>query len=103
MEEMRTGTLEKPQVTLAGRLKTLRMEFGLTQAELAAKLGLSQQTYSNFEKGNGRLDVGVLKKVCDLYGVSSDYILGLDENRERATVVQGKTELKMVRVLSEKK
>ena len=103
MEEMRTGTLEKPQVMLAGRLKTLRMEFGLTQAELAAKLGLSQQTYSNFEKGNGRLDVGVLKKVCDLYGVSSDYILGLDENRERATVVQGKTELKMVRVLSEKK
>lgn len=102
MKDTKIGVLEKPQLTLAGRLKMLRLEFGLTQAEIATKLGISQQTYSNFEKGNGRLDVEVLKNVCDLYGVSSDYILGLDENRERATVVQGKTELKMVSVLSKK-
>jgi len=69
---------EKDSVAL--RLKLLRTEEGLTQNEIAEKLGISQQTYSKYEKGTSSIDSVVLTKICNLYGVTSDYILGISNN-----------------------
>ena len=89
------------EAIMATRLKQLRTHNGLTQAAVAKELQVSQQTYSNFEKGEGRLDVKLLKSVCDFYGVSSDYVLGLDERKERASEAKRMAELKMFRIMTD--
>lgn len=63
--------------SVAMRLKLLRTEEGLTQNEIAEKLGITQQTYSKYEKGTSNMDSETLKKVCNLYGVTADYVLGI--------------------------
>jgi transcriptional regulator with XRE-family HTH domain len=59
------------------KLKTLRAEHNLTQQDIAGRLGISQQTYSKYEKGSADIDSKTIIKVCDIYGVSSDYLLGI--------------------------
>ncbi len=61
------------------RLKLLRTEEGLTQNEIAEKLGISQQTYSKYEKGTSNVDSVILTKICNLYGVTADYVLGISQ------------------------
>ena len=63
--------------SVAMRLKLLRTEEGLTQNEVAEKLGVTQQTYSKYEKGTSNVDSVVLTKICNLYSVTSDYVLGI--------------------------
>ena len=62
---------------IATRLKLLRVEAGLTQAEIATKLGISQQMYSKLENTDTPLDSARITRLCGLYGVSADYILGI--------------------------
>lgn len=71
---------------MAIRLKTLRAEYGLTQAQVAEKLGVSQQTYSKYENSNVPIDSEVLRKLCALYGVSADYILAIDPPQKQSGV-----------------
>ena len=94
---------QSKEAATATRLKLLRVQNGLTQASLAKELGVSQQSYSNLEKAEGRFDVTLLKKLCDYYGVSSDYILGLDENPKRATEVKLISEMNMIKMLTSNK
>jgi len=60
------------------RIKELRIEKGLTQAQLAQTIGVAQNTLSNWENGNRQPDKDNLLKMADLFGVSVDYLLGRD-------------------------
>lgn len=51
-------------------LRSMRMESGVTQIELAKKLGITQSTYSKLERGERRLDVIQLRTIAKLIGVS---------------------------------
>lgn len=73
---------------IATRLKLLRVEAGLTQADIAAKLGISQQMYSKLENTDTPLDSGRLKMLCELYGVSADYILGIPTPPQKQEIQQ---------------
>lgn len=72
--------MERPDsqviATISLRLKQLRLKAGLTQQGIAAKIGVSQQTYSNYESKCMSIDVGTLLQLCDFYKVSADYIIG---------------------------
>ncbi|MBQ3755124.1 MAG: helix-turn-helix transcriptional regulator [Clostridia bacterium] len=57
---------------LGGKLKELRLNVGLTQEELAAKLGLSRVNYTRYENGKVRPDYETLVKLADFYDVSLD-------------------------------
>lgn len=57
------------------RLKKARMEAGLTQVEVADKLGRPQSHISNVESGQQRVDVVELKRFAKLYGKSVNYFL----------------------------
>ena len=59
------------------RLRDLREDKDLTQKEVAAYLGTTQQVYSRYEKGINELPVRHLVTLCRFYGVSADKILGL--------------------------
>lgn len=64
-------------------LRELREDSDLTQAQVAAVLGTTQQVYARYEKGINELPMRHLRALCLLYGVSADYILGLPEGLKR--------------------
>ena len=61
---------------LKERLYSLRTDNDLYQSDVAEKLGISQQYYSEYEKGNRELPLRHLITLCRFYNVSADYILG---------------------------
>lgn len=61
------------------RLTELRKMNNYTQQQVADFLGISRGAYSNYEIGNREPDADTLAKLAELYDVSVDYILGLDE------------------------
>jgi transcriptional regulator with XRE-family HTH domain len=54
---------------LQSLLRAVRTEAGVTQAELAAKLGVPQSVVSKYESGERRLDVVELRQVCRALGL----------------------------------
>lgn len=64
------------------RLRDLREDRDLTQADIAKVLNTTQQVYSRYENGQNQIPVHHLVKLCQFYKVSSDYILGLKTTSE---------------------
>ena len=65
------------------RLKDLREDNDLTQRELAERLHISQNTYSQYENGVRQLPIEILIEISRIYDVSTDYILRLTDNPKR--------------------
>ena len=59
------------------RLRALREDNDLSQAELGKVLNKSQQGYSHIENGRAELKIDDLALLCQFYNVSADYIIGL--------------------------
>ena len=64
------------------RLKDLREDNDITQKELAAYLHIKQNTYSQYENGQRQLPIEVLIALAKYYKTSTDYILGLTDERK---------------------
>ena len=60
-------------------IRDLREDNDKTQQEIADVLGTSQTMYARYERGANELPIRHLITLCKYYGVSSDFILGLDE------------------------
>lgn len=58
------------------RLKSLRLEAGLTQKQIAEKLEIKQQSYAQWESGRTKPRSATLNKFADFFGVTTDYLLG---------------------------
>ncbi len=69
---------------IAKKLRILRAEYNLTQAEVANRLGITQQTYSKYESGKINIDSKAIIQICDMYGISSDYLLGIEKGSQSA-------------------
>lgn len=54
----------------------LRESHGWTQADVAAKLNMSQRAYSHYENGSRNISVDTLVIIARLYGVSTDFLVG---------------------------
>ncbi|MCL2862406.1 MAG: helix-turn-helix transcriptional regulator [Firmicutes bacterium] len=61
------------------RLKELREERGVSQEQLAKAIGIRQQTISQYENGITQPDIQTIKKLCDFFDVTSDYLLGFKD------------------------
>lgn len=57
-------------------LKQARRKCGLTQKEVADKLGVGQSTYKNYEGGLREPNGNVMVLLADLFNVTTDYLLG---------------------------
>ena len=53
----------------AARLRTLRQERGLTQAEVAGKAAINTNTYAKIERGEQAATVKMLEKIAQVLGV----------------------------------
>lgn len=71
---------------LSDRLTQLREERNWTKTYVAKKLGLNTLgTYANYEYGTRQPDNELLGKIADLYGVTTDYLLGINNTPKWAT------------------
>lgn len=64
-------------------MRDLREDKDFTQEQVARYLGISQTMYARYERGANEMPIRHLIKLCDLYQVSSDYILGLDCHKRK--------------------
>ena len=63
------------------QIKNLRLANGITQVELAKKLGVTTQCVSNWENDNIQPSIEMLIKISEYFKVSTDYILGLEQKK----------------------
>ena len=60
-------------------LKELRKEKGWTQTQLAEKLNIKTQAISKYELERLDLSTEMIGKICNLFEISADYLLGLKD------------------------
>ena len=65
------------------RLRELRASAGLNQTEIADILGMQQNQYSRYERGERELPMHLFVKLAEHYKVSLDYIVGLSDQPTR--------------------
>ncbi len=63
------------------RIRALREDSDLTQAQVAGYLGMSQTGYSKYETGENSIPVDVVVKLADFYKTTTDYLLGRTDKR----------------------
>lgn len=94
-------------VDFSQRLKRVRIDRHMTQAQVAKKIGVTASMVSSYETDIRLPSYDVMIRIADLFGVSVDYLLGRDNKRlvdlshltdEEAAVVCG-----MIGVLEQKK
>lgn len=83
---------------MESNLKYLREQRRMTQQQLGDTLGLSQQIISRMELDRSKIQVDVLIRLADFFKVSTDYILGYENDKEEEDAqicfVAGDDELK---------
>lgn len=76
-------------IKIGERLKELRKSKGWTQVQVAAKMGLTDSVISFYERQERAPSPEVLVKFSELYGVSTDYLLGVEKIDDQHLDVTG--------------
>ncbi|MBR5949742.1 MAG: helix-turn-helix transcriptional regulator [Clostridia bacterium] len=63
------------------KLRELRTSFGMTQAELASRLRVTKSVVSYYELHERTPSPDVLIKLADIFHVSTDYLLGIEQRK----------------------
>ena len=63
------------------RIRNLREDLDLTQAELGEQINVPQRTYAYYESGKRMIPPQVLIALAQFYDVSVDYLLGLTDQK----------------------
>ena len=64
------------------RIRNLREDQDMSQAQMASYLNIHQTTYSDYELGKLNIPIPVLHRLADLFGTSIDYLVNrTDEKR----------------------
>lgn len=65
------------------RLRGVREDRDLTQAEVRKILNKSQQGYNHIEAGRAELKIDDLVKLCQFYNLTADYLVGLSDQPQK--------------------
>ena len=65
------------------RIRNLREDSDMTQKQVSEYLFCDQSLYSKYERGIRDVPVNIIIKLAELYSTSTDYILGLTDERTR--------------------
>lgn len=85
--------------TFGDRLKSLRLERGLTGTELGEVFNFSRSGVSNWEIRNREPSLEVLKQLASYFNVSTDYLIGFSD--ERYPIVSKETDDFMIKLVPE--
>ena len=69
--------------TFLDKLRGLREDNDLTQAQIAKVLGTSQTMYARYERGANELPIRHLITLCRFYNVSADFFLDTEPDQRR--------------------
>lgn len=69
--------------TFIEKLRGLREDNDLTQAQVAAVLGTSQTMYARYERGANEMPIRHLITLCKFYNISADYLLDTAPNSKK--------------------
>lgn len=72
--------------TLGQKIRELRNALGLTQIELAEKLGISDKSLHRYETEKSKPDFFALSKLATFFDVSADYLLGICSYEEQIRI-----------------
>ena len=75
--------MENVKAIIAKNIASLRKENKMTQMELAERLNYSDKAISRWERGDVLPDIDVLCQICDIFGVSFDYLTHEGEKKEK--------------------
>jgi transcriptional regulator with XRE-family HTH domain len=73
----------------AEKLRQLRLEHGITQAELAEKLGVSPSAIGMYEQGRRRPDVKTVAAAAKILGCSTDELLEIEHTSDVNEAIDG--------------
>ena len=79
--------------TIGNRISKYRKEKGMTQEELAGKLGVSSQAVSKWENDASCPDISLLPELCRILGISTDELLTGNTNEVRLVPVEQRKSL----------
>lgn len=72
------------ELLIGANIKRMRRERDLTQEELASHLGISFQSISKWERGDGYPDITMLPALASYFGISIDELLGMSESERNS-------------------
>ena len=67
---------------LKDNIKKARLDAGLTQLEVAEKLGVAQAQYARWENGGRNPRKGTVEKLAEIFGTSAEILKGRDDGLE---------------------
>lgn len=74
-------------------LKNLRISRGITQVELAAKLGISRSTVGMYETGGREPDFETMEAIADIFNVDMDYLMGRSQVERKHPITPPSSEI----------
>ena len=89
--------------SLANKIVNLREEGNITQSELARRLGLDKSSMSKIESGSRKVSTDELKRISEIFEVSTNYLLGntIDRNDHTPSWATNDDEKDLKRFLEE--
>lgn len=63
--------------SISGKLRGLRSEKGLSQEEVAEKLGVHRETFRKYENNPSSIEMGTFLKILDIYDIDTNYFFEL--------------------------
>ena len=78
-------------MTIGDKILSLRKARGWSQEELAEKVGVTRQAISRWEANSAKPDADKIVDICDLFGVSADYLLRDKYDGESPTPLSSET------------
>lgn len=67
------------EIRIGEKIRRLRIQKGMSQARLGEMLSVSQDTISLWKTGKSLPDIETLVRICAIFDVTSDYLLGLSQ------------------------
>ncbi len=58
------------------RLKELRTSHSMTLKEVSSQLNINLATYAHYEQGIRQPPIELIRKICDLFDITADYLIG---------------------------
>lgn len=68
--------------TLKDRLILARKSKNMKQKDVAKMLNITRSCYANYEQGVREPEIETLKKLCLIFDISADYLIGLEEEKQ---------------------
>lgn len=87
LSERRGIVTEEGMLELAKRVEAFRKQSGITQVDMALKLGLAQTMVSRLERGEARLHGELIIRFAKIFGISSDELLGIKTKSDTEIMV----------------